>query len=60
MNAQELTKALNKVDNRLYDIEKKVEYMEQQIEKLELFKRDGAVDIKQLNHEIDMLKKWRG
>lgn len=60
MNAQELTKALDKVVDRLHDIEKKVEYIEQQIEKLELFKRDGAVDIKQLYHDIDMLKRWRG
>ena len=60
MNAQELTKALDKVTDRLHDIEKKVDYLEQQVEKLDLFKRDGAVDIKQLYHEIDMLKRWRG
>ena len=60
MNAQELTKELDKVIDRLHDIEKKVDYLEQQVEKLELFKRDGAVDIKQLYHDIDMLKRWRG
>lgn len=60
MNAQQLTKALDKLIDRLHDIEKKVDYMEQQVEKLELFKRDGAIDIKQLQHEIDMLKRWRG
>lgn len=60
MNAQELTKALDKVIDRLHNIEKKVDYLEQQVEKLDLFKRDGSVDIKQLYHEIDMLKRWRG
>lgn len=60
MNAQELTKELTKVIDRLHDLEKKVDYLEQQVEKLDLFKRDGAVDIKQLYHEIDMLKRWRG
>ena len=60
MNAQELTKVLDKVIDRLHDLEKKVDYLEQQVEKLELFKRDGAIDIKQIQHEIDMLKRWRG
>ena len=59
MNAQELTKALDKTVDRLHELEKKIEYMEQQVEKLELFKRDGAIDIKQIQHEIDMLKRWR-
>ncbi len=60
MNAQELTKELNKIIDRLHDIEKKLDFMEQQVEKLDLFKKDGAVDIQQLYHEIDMLKRWRG
>lgn len=60
MNAQELTKALDKVVDRLYDIEKKVEFLEQQVGKLDLFKRDGDVEFKMLHHEIDMLKRWRG
>lgn len=60
MNAQELTKELNKIIDRVHDIEKKLDFMEQQVEKLDLFKKDGAVDIQQLYHEIDMLKRWRG
>lgn len=60
MNAQELTKELNKIIDRLHDIEKKLDFLEQQVGKLDLFKRDGSVDIKQLYHEIDMLKRWRG
>lgn len=60
MNAQELTKALAKLADKIHDIDKKVEYLEQQVEKLELFKKDGGADIKQLYHEIDMLKRWRG
>ena len=60
MNAQELTKALDKAISRIIELEKDVDYMKDQISKLELFKRDAAVDIKQHEYSIDMLKRWRG
>lgn len=60
MNAQELTKALDKAISRIIELEKKVDFMEQEIDKLKLFKRDAEVDIKQHEFSIDMLKRWRG
>ena len=60
MNAQELTKALDKAISRIIELEKKVDFMEQEIDKLKLFKRDAEVDIKQHEYSIDMLKRWRG
>lgn len=60
MNAQELTKALDKAISRIIELEKKVDFMEQEVDKLKLFKRDAEIDIKQHEHSIDMLKRWRG
>ena len=60
MNAQELTKALDKAISRIIELEKKVDFMEQEVDKLKLFKRDAEVDIKQHEYSIDMLKRWRG
>ena len=60
MNAQELTKALDKAITRIIELEKKVDFMEQEVDKLKLFKRDAEVDIKQHEYSIEMLKRWRG
>lgn len=40
MNAKELTEEYIKLDNKVQDMEKKIEFMQQQISKLQMFLGD--------------------
>ena len=49
MNAQELTKRYDYLNNDVYELKKQVEYLTQECEKLRRFYSDMQIDIKMLS-----------
>ena len=48
MDARELTKKVTEQDNKIFILEKKVEYLTQELEKQRLIMDDMSIDVKML------------
>lgn len=49
MDARELTKRMHEQENKTIDHQKRIEYLEQELEKLRLIIDDLKIDVKMLN-----------
>ena len=60
MNAQELTKETQKINNKIDDLENTMYKIDECIKSLLLEIEDVKCKLKNINMSVDMLKRWRG
>ena len=51
MDARELTKKYHDLNGQVADLQSQVEYLTQELAKLQLWKQDADIDIKMLQHD---------
>ena len=60
MNAQELTKETQKINNKIDDLENTMYKIDECIKSLLSEIEDVKCKLKNINMSVDMLKRWRG
>lgn len=60
MNAQELTKETQKINNKIDDLKNTMYKIDECIKSLLLEIEDVKCKLKNINMSVDMLKRWRG